>query len=72
MTLTGCAPHFFTFRTDTFGMAHYKVRKDADTDRWVVQFKDNEPIHHHSFRDAVDSVVELLHLTKVFHTRGRK
>jgi hypothetical protein len=53
-------------------MSHYKIRKDADTDRWIVQFKDNEPIHHHSFRDAVESVAELLHLTKIFHLGKRK
>jgi hypothetical protein len=55
-------------------MGHYKIRKDADTDRWYAQFKDNDPIAHHSFREALDSVLWLLHLSRLRHVtkRGHK
>lgn len=52
-------------------MGHYRIRKDRNTGEWLVQFKDNPPVPHHSFRDAVKSVHWLLHLTHIHHVTKR-
>lgn len=46
--------------------SYYKVRKDAKTGDWIVTWGSNQPIPHHTYEDALDTVRYLLRLEKTY------
>lgn len=48
-------------------MAYYKLRKNRRTGEWELRWRNNEPIPHYSFEDALETLRELLALARHWH-----
>lgn len=51
--------------------ADYVIRKDRATGEWNLQWRNNPPIHHYTFADAVASLKDLLRLEIHWKTNKR-
>ena len=49
----------------------YRIWKDRRTGEWMLQWRNNDPIPHYSFADALESLGDLLRLNKTWKQTAR-